>query len=173
MSNVGREGRSFERITPDDLGRLAHIAAADRAEFFGKHQAWAKLYGSRFIAAALCQGAALHYLYGKVGVQDFDIYSFYSAHPKRPWYAKRNKHCDFGLPNFGRSPDRPDMVGRRVDLLGRGIDYRPGEDPAEAIRRWLRDGRTQSARLLAQKAVVLLEPLERLGEQVWPPTSKP
>ena len=98
MRNVGFEGRSFQRITPDDLRRLAHIAAADRAEFFGRHQAWAKLYESRFIAAALCQGAALHYLYRKVGVQDFDVYSFYAAHPKRHWYAKRNKHCDFGLP---------------------------------------------------------------------------
>jgi hypothetical protein len=172
MSNVGREGRSFQRITPDDLRRLASIAAADRAEFFGKHQAWAGLYESRFLAAALCQGAALHYLYGGVGVQDFDVYSFYAAHPNRPWYAKRNKHCDFGRPKFGRSSDCPDMVGRRVDLLGRGIDYRPGEDRAEAIRRWLREGRTQSARLLAEKAVILIEPLKRLGEQVWRPTTE-
>ncbi len=123
MSNVGREGRSFQRISPDDLRRLASIAAADRAEFFAKHQAWAKLYESRLVAAAFC-----------------------------------NKHCDFGLPKLGRSPDRADMVGRRVDLLARGIAYRPGEDPAEAIRRWLQEARTKSAVLRAQKAVILLDP---------------
>ena len=43
-----------------------------------------------------------------------------------------------------------------------------GEDPAEAIRRWLRSGATISAKLLAAKAVVLLSPGERVGEIVWP-----
>lgn len=168
MSDVGPEGRSFARIDMNDLERLANIAAEDRVEFFAAHRDWAALYRDRIIATALCQGAAQHYVSGTVGIHDFDVYTFYAAHPLRRWYAKRNKHCDYGLNKFGRSPDRPDYVGRRVDLLGRGIEYTHGEDPADAIRRWLRSAATTSAKLLAAKAVVLLSPSERLGDIVWP-----
>lgn len=167
MSKVGPKGRSFKSITRADLKRLNAIAAGDRAQFFATHPDWSALYEKRFLAAALCQGAALHFVEGRVGVHDFDVYSFYEEDPARRWYAKRNKHMDFGLPKFGQSPKHADLVGRRVDLLGRGIEYRAGEDPTDAIRRWLRTGRTKSARLLARKAVVLLDPAERLGEIVW------
>jgi hypothetical protein len=79
---------------------------------------------------------------------------------------------DFGLPDFGQSPDRPQFLGRRVDLLGRSINVGEGEDPAEAIRRWLVTSPTKSAYYLRQKAVVLLEPIDRIGEQVWPERSQ-
>ena len=168
MSSIGRAGRSFKSISKADLRRLADIAAADRRDFFSRHPDWAKLYSKRYFATALCQGAALHYLAGEVGIQDFDLYTFYSANPARRWYAKRNKHYDFGSPKFGVSLDRPDFVGRRVDLLARAIDRGPREDPAGAIQRWLRLGQTATARLLANKALVLLSPPHRLGEVVWP-----
>jgi hypothetical protein len=168
MSSVGRASRSFEKITRKDLDRLASIASADRAQFFEMHPDWASLYADRHFATALCQGAALHYLYGEVGVQDFDVYSFFASHPSRRWYAKRNKAADFGDPKFGRSPDRSEFLGRRVDLLGRGIDRIPGELPARCIQRWLTDGPTESALLLAQKAVVLLDPAIHRGMVIWP-----
>ncbi len=168
MSTVGRAGRSFKRITRADLRRLAAIAAADRCDFFARHPDWAKLYAGRDFAIALCQGAAQHFVEGRVGVQDFDVYTFYTPNPSRRWYAKRNQPRDFGAPKFGRSLDRPEYIGRRVDLLARAIDRGPGEDPAEAICRWLSAGRTKSAQLLAQKAVVLLSPPGRLGEIIWP-----
>jgi hypothetical protein len=171
MSQVGPEGRSFEKITLDDLRKLASIASEDREAFFADHPDWASLYKDRLLAVTLCQGAAAHYLDGQRGVNDFDVYSFYAAHPSRPWYAKRNKPWDFGDSKFGRTLDRPDYVGRRVDLLGRGIQYRQGEAPAVAIRRWLRTDRGQSARLLAQRPIVLLSPQERLGEVIWRPAS--
>src|SRR5262245_25108526 len=121
MSNVGQAGRSFERIADADLARLSRLSAADRRDFFASHPDWA-LYSDRHLATALGQGAALHFLRGDVGVQDFDVYSFYASHPKRRWYAKRNKAVDFGDPKFGQSPDRPDFRGRRVDLMGRAIE---------------------------------------------------
>lgn len=172
MSQVGRHGRSFLPITRADLKRLAAIAEEDRRDFFARHSDWAQLYANRLIATALCQGAAMHVLDRSVGINDFDVYSFFAAHPARPWYAKRNVHRDFGVPKFGTSVDRRAFMGRRVDLLSRGIDLRSGEDPADAIRRWLRDGRTESARLLSKKAVVLLSPKQRIGEIVWP-TNRP
>ena len=115
---------------------------------------------------ALCQGAALHYVGGKVGIQDFDVYTFYAAHPKRPWYAKRRRVYDFGDPKFGRSPDKPHFVGRRVDLMGRGLDCAPDADPVGALVRYLREPRTKTARFLAAKAVVLLDP-PHTGRVIW------
>ena len=169
MSEVGPEGKSFEKITLEDLQRLASIAHQDRAAFFATHQDWASLYQDRVLAVALCQGAAAHFVNGQRGVNDFDVYTFYAAHPARPWYAKRNKPWDFGDPKFGQTVDRPEYVGRRVDLLGRGIQYRHNEDLAVAIRRWLRTDGGKSARLIAQRPIVLLWPEERLGEVIWHP----
>jgi len=83
--------------------------------------------------------------------------------------AKRNKPWDYGDAKFGRTLDRPEYMGRRVDLLGRGIQYRENEDPATAIRRWLRSDRGKSAQLILQRPVVLLWPEERLGEVIWSP----
>ena len=173
MSDVGPEGRSFEPITLDDLKRLAAIAAQDREAFFTAHPEWARLYRDRLLAVALCQGAAAHFVAGKQGVNDFDVYSFYAAHPEKPWYAKRNKSWDFGSPKFGKSLNRPEYVGRRVDLLGRGIPARPDQDPAGAIRRWLRHDSGTSAKLLARRPMVLLWPAERLGEVIWPESQAP
>lgn len=110
----------------------------------------------------------MHYLRGEAGINDFDVYTFFTQHPARPWYAKRNKTADFGDPKFGTSADHPYFVGRRVDLLGRSLDIPAGTDVGEAIREWLQSGKTKSARLLAQKAVIMLSPADRLGEVVWP-----
>ena len=59
-------------------------------------------------------------------------------------------------------------IGRRVDLIGRAINAAEHEDPALAVRRYLMEGRTESARRLAEKAVVLLDPVARRGEIIWP-----
>ena len=63
-----------------------------------------------------------------------------------------------------RRPER--IVGRRVDLLSRSLDVAPDADPIESVRAWLRHGREESARRLAEKAVVLIEP--RPGSVIWP-----
>jgi hypothetical protein len=172
MSNIGPEGRSFHRIAREDLERLAQIAAEDLSDFFSRHPDWAAQYQDRVLATALCQGAALHYLRGEAGINDFDVYTFFAQHPARSWYAKRNKTADFGEPKFGTSVDQPHFVGRRVDLLGRSLDVRTGSEPAEAIRDWLRSGKGSAAHL-ARKAVVLLSPAERMGEVVWPENENP
>ena len=166
MSKVGPKGRSYQAIFPNDLTRLLQIATQDQTAFFKEYPDWGKLYRRRKICIALCQGAALHYVNGATGINDFDVYTFYKKHPARNWYAKRNKPYDFGDPKFGQSVDKPDYIGRRVDCLARGIDVKTGEDPAAAIRRYLKAGRTETARLLALKAVVLLEP--DCGEIIWP-----
>jgi hypothetical protein len=158
--------RSFARITFRDLERLLELARRDRDEFFAAHRDWA-IYADRVLGTALCQGAAWHYLRSDIGINDFDVYTFYASHPDRPWYAKRRKSVDFGDPKFGRSEDsRTEFIGRRVDLMARELKVLPGTDVAEALVAYLSAPRTRGATELAKKAVVLLEP--RLGEVVWP-----
>lgn len=129
MSKVGPEGRSFAQITSDALRRLRKIAVDDQQGFFAKHPKWSALYKDRLLCIALCQGAALHYSRGDIGVNDFDVYLFYAEHPNQAWYAKRIKSYDFGDPKFGQSVDQPKFTGRRVYILGRSISLSPENDP--------------------------------------------
>jgi hypothetical protein len=168
VSRAGRKDRSFLPITADDLERLAAIAAEDRARFFAAYPKYAP-FAHHVLCTALCQGAAAHYLWGKRGINDFDVYTFFSHVPGLRWYPKRIQPWDFGDPKFGRSVGWEMYVGRRVDLLGRELDVAAGEDVVSAIRRYLRAGRTDTARALAKRAVVLLDPPDRRGEVVWPP----
>jgi hypothetical protein len=167
-SRASRPGRSYAPIGREDLVRLARIARLDREDFFARKTRYRAL-DERLICVALCQGAALHYVDGKSGVKDFDVWTFYAAlsdHSGYPW--RRRKAVDFGDPKFGPSPDKPDFTGRHVDLLGRSLRTAGEVDPATILRRYLFEGETETARRLSEKAVVLLEPLEWLGEVIRP-----
>ena len=59
-------------------------------------------------------------------------------------------------------------MGRHVDLLGRSFEVAEDADPFFVLRGYLSEGRTETARRLSEKAVVLLEPADRLGIVVWP-----
>jgi len=168
MSSVGRAGRSFLSISDRDLQRLADLAAEQRRDFFRRRTDWARSYSDRMLCAALCQGAALHYTRGDVGINDFDVYTFYAANPRRPWYAKARSVRDFGHPKFGQSVDKPAFIGRRVDLMGRSIPARIGEDPVLAVQRYLRSDKSGTVRFLAEKAVVLIDPRPLCGQIIWP-----
>jgi hypothetical protein len=160
--------RSYEPIDRSDLVRLAGIARADLSDFFARKPRYSVL-ADRLICVALCQGAALHYVDGKNGVKDFDVWAFFAAHPNVPSFPwRRRKAHDFGGPKFGPSPDHPDFVGRHVDLLGRSLRAAEGTDPAVVLRGYLSEGKTKTASRLSEKAVVLLEPVDRLGTVVWP-----
>lgn len=161
-------GRSYGRITLDDLGRLAEISRLDREDLFARKPRY-RVLEDALVCVALCQGAALHFVDGENGVKDFDVWTFYAArpdHPAFPWRRRASK--DFGDPRFGPSPDKHSFAGRHVDLLGRSIEVGAEGDPASILRGYLSEGRTGSARALARKAAVLLEPRDRLGSVVWP-----
>lgn len=160
--------RSYKKIALEDLKRLAEIARWDREDLFRRIPRWGRLYADRVLCVALCQGAALHYVAGQTGMKDFDVWTFYRAHPAAPFPAQRLQTADFGDPKFGQSPDKPEFVGRRVDLIGRSIRCRASDDPLESLQAYLSSGRTQSARCLAEKAIVLLEPPDRCGQIIWP-----
>lgn len=165
---MDRAARSLERIGRADLRRLAEIAHRDLKSLFERRPETGRLYRRRLFAVALCQGAALHYVNGTNGVKDFDVWSFFRANPSRPFPYRRNASADFGDPRFGKSPGWESYVGRRVDLLGRSLAIPKGCSPAAALQEYLSSGRTNTARALAKKAVVLLYPPQYLGDVVWP-----
>ena len=165
----GRSDRSLARIEIADLLRLAALAADAEAELFGRNPDGTGRYAGRLLCRALCQGAALHYVNGRNGVKDFDVWSFYAQYDEWPFPARWRGTRDFGPSKFGRyPPDAPGYSGRRVDLLGRSLRVEPGADPVEVIRRYLAARRTRSAKELATKAAVLIYPESRVGEVVWP-----
>jgi len=149
--------RSYKRITDRDLARLAEIAAADREAFIDAHPRYAPL-SRRVVCVALCQGAALHFVDGRNGIKDFDVWTFYARTPRAVFPPRRRVTRDFGFPKFGQSPDWHHFVGRRVDMLGRSVNATDTAKSIATIRRYFESGRTASARFLRQKAVVLLEP---------------
>jgi hypothetical protein len=160
--------RSYELITLEDLSRLAAISGSDREDRFGRRPRW-KPYGERVLCVALCQGAAQHYVDRRSGVKDFDVYTFYAEHATGPFPFRWRTEADFGPSHFGRYPADPaSFRGRRVDLLGRSLPVSPSADPIDAIRSYLEAGRTETARQLAKKAVVLIEPDAARGDVIWP-----
>lgn len=160
--------RSYERIEPADLLRVADIARMDRDAFFSRNPRYAELR-NKVLAVALCQGAALHYVDGVNGIKDIDVWTFYVSDggveypPRRPVAS-----YDFGNPKFGKTRDFEHFHGRKVDCLGRSIPAQDKANPVAALRSYLASAHTASAARLAQKAVVLIEPREHLGTILWP-----
>ena len=113
--------RSYEKITETDLHRLSELAKFDRDDLFSRRPDTGLLYSGRLFAVALCQGAAMHYLDGKNGIKDLDIWSFYEEDPRRPFPYRRRAEVDFGLAKFGQTEGYEHFVGRKVDLIGRSF----------------------------------------------------
>ncbi len=137
---------------------------------FDNNPRWAR-YRDYLLCVALCQGAAEHFAGGPSGIKDFDVWTFFARNRERPFpdpaIYRRNGTADFGASRFGRTPAAPRRIeGRRVDLLSRSLDVKRDADPTDSVRAWLRTGREESARALAEKAVVLLEPSP--GVVIWP-----
>lgn len=160
--------RSYAQLTKADLKRLGQIASRDRDDLFRRKPELGRLYSGRLFAVALCQGGALHYIDGKNGIKDLDVWSFYQAVPERPYPYRRRGIADFGDTKFGKTDDSPQFLGRRVDLLGRSLDAEDISDPIAVLRDYLFSSKTVSARFLAQKAIILIEPEALLGSIVWP-----
>lgn len=159
--------RSMEKLTSDDLDKLAEIAKDDREDFFRRHPN----RKNTFKCSALGQGAALHFIDGENGIKDFDVWSFFSLEEgAQDFPVRRLQTRDLGESKFGVHPDDKmnGYVGRRIDLLGRSIEFRPDESIPSAIQRYLASGRTPTARALAEKAIVLIEPREFRGSVIWP-----
>lgn len=163
--------RSFAPLTDGHLRRLVTIAKRDRDTMFAKNP-HLEVYRDRVLLVALCQGAALHYIDGKNGVKDIDVYTFYASYPGVMLHPMRHGLADFGESELGYRPaDKPHrgkpFVGRRVDLLQRGLKVPPDADPVEAVSLWLQS-KGESPGWLRRKAVVGLWPKKYFSKVIWP-----
>ena len=164
---MAESARSLAGIDETDLRYLAGLAAEAEAGLFARNPHGAGRYAGRLLCRALCQGAALHYLDGRNGVKDFDVWSFYAALGD-PFPYRWRGTADFGPSKFGRWPgDPPQYAGRRVDFLGRSLPAPLGADPAAVVREYLSAASAASAKALARKAVILITPEHLVGECVW------
>ena len=57
--------------------------------------------------------------------------------------------------------------GRRVDVIGRSISMPKNETSIEAVQRYLREARTRSAALLAERPMVVAWPVKYQGQVIW------
>jgi hypothetical protein len=160
--------RSFEKITEEDIATLARIALEDFEDLFTRKDS-CRPYRDRLRLICLCQGAARHFVHGDRGVHDFDMWGFFTEIPNHPFPYRRMGKRDFGSSRFGQNPDDgPSFKGRRVDIIGRSIPMPTTELSIESVQRYLREGLTESARLLAQRPVIVAWPGKDLGQIIWP-----
>ena len=159
--------RSKESITLCDLQALGRIAQSDRDAFFEKYPDRSEPYSRRLLCVALCQGAAKHFVDGLNGVKDFDVWSFFRENRgKPPMPYRRIASRQFEYPKSGTSPEKRDFIGRKVDLLFRSIPCSTDGCPIVSLQQYLTNSSTETAKCLASKAVVLIEPFQ--GTIVWP-----
>lgn len=173
VASIGRVwlmgSRCTEPITRRDLKRIAAVARREREDFFGLNPAWALLYGKRLLCVALAGEAGAHAVNGVTGFERFDVWSFYAVHPDAAFPTHRKAREDYGDSHFGRDPALPDSFkGRAVEVQGRSIEAKPGDDPVTALQRYLRAKPTPTAGELARQTIVLLEPDALLGYEAWP-----
>jgi hypothetical protein len=186
-----RSPRSQAGLTDEHLCRLAALADADH-EAFTRRDGRPE-YRSRRLAVVLAQGAALHYLDGRSGVKDLDVWTFYAGLPSIRFPAdKRETHADFGPSALGRQSYELSMArnahelarwrrwsaysGRRVDFLMRALPVQADATISavvKALQEWLAHGARSTATTkpsawhLARKGVVLLYPEQQQGAVVW------
>jgi hypothetical protein len=153
-------GRAYDPLTREHLDRLVELAEQDRVGLFARRKHLAP-FADRILSVALCQGGALHYVDGRNGIKDLDVWTLYAALPRVTYPYRRRGTLD--------DCDMPGLVGwaRHIDFLGRSLPFKVGTDPASVWRSYLSQPKSRTASLLADKAVVLLVPKSRRGEVVW------
>lgn len=111
----------------------------------------------------------MHFVDQKNGVKDIDVWTFYAEVPGEPFPARWRTVRDFGPSQFGKHPDDgPTFSGRRADLISRSLRVAVDAEPLQVIRNYLALGSSETARALASKAVVILDPEPLRGVIAWP-----
>ena len=97
------------------------------------------------------------------------MWGFFTEIPDHPFPYRRRGKRDFGSLRFGQNrDDGSGFKGRRVDIIGRSIPMPTTETSIESVQRYLGEGLTESARLLAERPVIVAWPEKGLGQIIWP-----
>lgn len=155
--------RVYLPVRKRHLRFLVQVTKIELEAFFRRNPRQVSRYRNRFLAAALCQGAALHYLNRKNGVKDFDIHLFYVQHPKHKQMSRAVKPLIMEVPDFGI---------REIDFIRTVVPERfaQGADHSVSgvLQRFLQRRPTSNARFLTEKAVIGLIPEHLFARVVWP-----
>lgn len=158
--------RSYERLTESDLQRISQLALKKLEDVFRAKVAG--LYRNRIIAITLCQGSALHFIDGRRGVKDLDVWVFFKVGPTKPFPYRAHWNVDFGPSHLGRSAKDKGYEGRRIDLMGRSIAVHRGDTPASSIARWLTSP-AKSPQLIKLRPIIGLYPSDLFATKLWIP----
>jgi hypothetical protein len=148
-------------VTTAELRALAGLALQEIEDFFIRNPHLVSFYEDRFVAAALCQGAALQFVGIGYGVKDFDIHFFYRQNPTKRKLSRRVKRI---IANVGQFADVPVDFVRTVVPQSLSTRF---ASPKALLRAFLEAEPTKSARCLAEKGVVGLLPQSIFGQVVW------
>lgn len=151
-------------VTVVELRDIAALAQAEIQAFFVRNPHLVTTYQDRFLAAALCQGAALQYIGRGYGVKDFDIHFFYQQNPSKPRLSRAVYSVMATVGSFP-PPSRVDFVRT---IVPQSICQTLPTDTVSILQRFLSEKPTANARHLAQKAVVGLLPDSIFAKVIWP-----
>lgn len=183
MTGSGRRlaSRSYEKVTVEDVARLARTAEADLERFFARNPKWTR---QDVVAIGFAQGGAEHYVRGERGIYDLDTVVWFTGDPRRQT-RRPVVLWDWGESKFGRCPNKgPEYIGRPADVkywtIGTGVTG----NPVAAVRQWLQKRAVacgDSARYFAQherldvahEPVVLLSPGDHYLDVIWDPGPPP
>ena len=168
MPNVER---SLVRIEPEDLRRMADTALARLNRLFDERPDNSGRFRDSLLMLCLAQGGGLHYVDGVNGLKDIDIIAFFdrlpdgSSFPPVPIWK-----VDYGESKFGRDPSESlHFRGRRMDIMGRSIDHRDGEDKVAAVQRYVASGPGDAPGYWRQKPGVAIWREDLRGQVIWRP----
>lgn len=146
------------KITREHLTWLARRAEREHNDFF-ERKPHLRAYKNSLVGVVLCQGAALHYIDGKNGIKDFDIWFFY----------KKDKKTNFSI----RRPktDKKGYKSIKIDFMKRTIPEstctRFPNQPDQCILNHLLERNTLTKRLLLKKAGIGLCPKPIFARIIW------
>lgn len=146
------------KITKEHLTWLAKRAEIEHNDFL-ERKPHLRAYKNSLVGIVLCQGAALHYIDGKNGIKDFDIWFFYQKDEKVNLSIRRP------------ATDKNGYNGIRIDFMKRAIPAstckRFSNQPDQCILNYLLEHNTLTKRLLLEKPGIGLYPKKIFAKIIW------
>lgn len=160
--------RTYEKLGGDDLQEIRQYAIEELNRFLykvGNPEGKYKVYKKKLIAICLCQGAAQHFLDGKTGIRDIDVWFFFEEDANVRIPDRRNMRCSKykSLKNIGE---------KKIDFLKKGIkrdivNMSKSKKPEDILRSYLQNANTRTSQELAKRPAVGLYPDKIFGKVVW------
>ena len=162
------EVRTYEKLTIEDLKEIEQYAKEELKRFLnevGNPKGKYRVYENKLIAICLCQGAAQHFVDGKTGIKDIDVWFFFKE-------DKNVKIPDIKNMRYSVHKKFTNIGDKSIDFLKKAIkqdiiNKSESVKPEDILKSYLQNGNTSTSKYLASKSVVGLFPPEILGKIIW------